>query len=122
MPLHNDNEEVYEIKNDVKDPTGQSDARGTQMTMDMTRNALAHPKFRWQNKISECDLYKAGDRLLLSFFCPKCGNHNQLRSEKKELRWEPGVGGGRLSLERFRCTWPGCGLHIEVNNNIAKEV
>lgn len=121
--MHNQaTEEVFEIRNDVKDPSGLSTKRGMDMGVNLTRTALAHPQFRWRDRIATVDIYKAGDQLMLHFFCPKCANALQMNSDRKEIRWSPGENGGRLSIGAFRCTWAGCGLSIQVDDNVAKEV
>lgn len=121
--MHNQaTEEVFEIKKDVKDPTGITSNRGISMDRDLTKNALAHPQFRWRDRIATTDLYQAGAGLMLHLYCPKCSNMSTINSDKKEIRWSPGENGGRLSIAAFQCTWPDCGLHIRVEDNVAKEV
>ena len=116
-------EETFEIRGDVRDPSGKTDLSGAQMGVDFTKNALAHPKFRWRDRISETDVYAAGDGLMLHFYCPKCTGALSVTSERKEIRFEAGgPHGGRLSISEFRCTYKGCGLHIRIEDNVAKEI
>ena len=117
------NEEVFTIRDNVADPTGQSDARGTELAFNMQGNILARPKFRWHDRIAEVDVYAAGEgSLMMHFYCPKCAQALRVTSEQKEIRFEPSGGGGRLSISAFRCTWESCGLHIRIENNVAIDV
>lgn len=111
------NEELYEIKHDVADPTG-SGRRGTSVGMDLRNNALAHPQIRFRDRVSECDLYASEDELMIHMYCPRCENANQISSKKKRVTWS----GERISIEVFQCTWPGCGLRMVVEDNLGREV
>lgn len=107
--------EIYTIRDNVVDPSG-SGLVGSEIGYDMRNSAIAHPKFRWRDRLAEVDVYAAGDGLMLHFYCPQCAQALRVTSAKKEIRFEPPT---RLSIAAFRCTWPQCGLHIRVENNIA---
>lgn len=109
-------EELYEIRGDVADPSG-SGLKGTSVGVDMTAGALAHPRIRWRDRVSEVDLYAAGDELMIHMYCPRCQNCNKISSKTKRITWS----GDRLSVEEFACTWPECGLRIAIVDNKAVE-
>jgi len=114
--------ELYEIRGDVQDPAGTG-LRGVETSIDLTKNALAHPEFIWHDRISTCDVYEQGGLLMLNFYCPQCAQSLSVRSDKKEIRWERGGNhGGRLSIGEMRCTWPGCGWHARIEDNVAKDI
>jgi hypothetical protein len=110
-PLHSKDEELYEIKGDPN--TGMS------FEYNLGKSAVAHPQVRFGDRISESDLYAQGDELMVHFYCPRCENANSISSKKKRISWS---GGERLSIAAFRCTWPGCGLALRIDDNIATEV
>lgn len=112
-----DDKELYEIKHDVADPSG-SGRRGTSIGMDLKNNALAHPRIRFRDRVSECDLYASGDEIMIHMYCPRCENANRLTSKTKRIDWS----GDRISIEVFTCTWPDCGLRMAVKDNIGQEV
>ena len=121
--MPNTQEELYEIRGDVRDPSGQSDLRGVETGIDFTKNAIAHPEFRWRDRISVTDVYANGGTLMIHIYCPQCSGSLMIRSEKKEVRFENGgEHGGRLSVSEFRCVYQGCGLHIRIEDNVAKEL
>lgn len=114
--------EVFEIRGNVPDPTGTG-LLGTSVGMDMQRAAIAHPKVFYGDRIAEVDVYEAGDgsQLMLVMYCPRCAGSLRITSERKEIRFEPSDRhGGRLSISPFLCTY-GCGLHVEVEDNIAHD-
>ena len=113
--------ELYEIRGNVADPTGQSELAGTEAGVDLTKNAIGHPKFRWRDRVSEVDVYAADGQLMLHFYCPQCSQALRVTSEQKEIRFSPSGDGGRISIAAFRCTWAQCGLKIRIVDNVAKD-
>ncbi len=115
-------EELYQIRGNVKDPTGNTDMRGVEMGVDFTQNALAHPRFRWRDREATVDLYAAGNGLMIHFYCPQCCQTLRVTSERKDIRFEAGgQHGGRLSITEMRCTYPDCGWHVKIEDNVAKD-
>lgn len=103
---------MYSIKGDP------SDGKGVTCDVNLEAGAAAHPQVRFGDRIIETDVYVMGETLMLHMYCPRCENANRISSEKKRVSWN---GGERLSVAGFLCTWPGCGLAIRIDDNIAIE-
>ncbi|MFH1834244.1 MAG: hypothetical protein ABH877_04395 [bacterium] len=116
MTTLNANEELYEIKGDVADPRG-TDKKGVAIGLDLSKTAAAHPMIRFGDVVSETDLFVSDDELMILMWCPRCGNQNRITSKAKRILWER----NRVSIDPFSCTWPGCGLRIRVDHNLARE-
>ena len=110
-------EEIYEIKGDVADPGGTG-RRGISVGADLTKSAIGHPRIRFRDRISEADLYAADGELMVHMYCPQCQNANQILGSRKRIEWS----GDRITIEVFTCTWPGCGLRMDVKDNVGREV
>ncbi|MDX1421541.1 MAG: hypothetical protein R3322_00285 [Kiloniellales bacterium] len=109
--------DYFTIRDDVAHPS-DSELRGTEGKHDLTRNARLHPRIRYRDRVSEADLYDQAGRLLMHFFCPKCGQPLKVETPQKNLR----VREGKISMDSFRCSWDGCGLHARVVDNLMVDV
>ena len=118
--LHNANtEEVFSIKDDVVDPTGQSNLRGKSYEVRMDHGKL-EVHVRWRDRILTVDVYKLDDHLMVHLFCPKCENALRVLSKNKRIRFCEGD--RRIDIERMACTYPQCGWTVVIEGNRAKDV
>lgn len=108
-------EELFTIKDDVA-PDG-SGLQGMSAGVDLTRTALGHPSVRWQDRVTEMDVYATGDVLMVHFYCPKCQQGLRVTSQQKRIRYDRSE--NRIDIEAMRCTWPGCGWHVAIEGNRA---
>ncbi len=132
--MNTDQKSTYEIRGDVVDPTGGSDLRGTEVGFDLRKNAFGNPVFVWRDRDAQAQVYAAGGLLSVHFYCPQCAGSLMAHSNKKEIRYEKGVvpkvslthsdfsHDGRLSISAMRCTYPSCGWHARVVDNVAEAV
>ncbi len=110
-------EESFFICGDAPDPTGATKAIGKQQGLDLTKSAVAHPVFRYRDRIVECDLYEVpGAPAFLHLYCPRCnvgkGDSRALRISQGQKRFEL-HGDNTISIERFACTWCGSWFRVE---------
>jgi hypothetical protein len=113
--------ELFEIRSDV-DPSGTG-LQGVSASYNLNANALAHPRFAYGDRIATTDIHVAGDELMVVMYCPRCAGGLRVTNKRKEIRFEAGgPHGGRLSIGPFQCTYPGCGLSIRVDDNVAHDV
>lgn len=118
--MYNQNtEELFSIKDDVVDPSGQSDLRGRSI-----EQRLDHGKIechvRWRDRLLTVDVYEQYDRLMLHLFCPKCEGALRILSTHKRIRFCRGD--RRVDVEAFKCTYPGCDWRVMIEGNLAKNV
>lgn len=100
---------------------------------------IQHPLVRYKDRVIECDVYFAGASVTaVDIVCPRCQNALRISAERKQIFYDPNhqrEDGGRLSVERFECTWeaePGgrrmefglglCRWSAEIDNNVARDV
>jgi len=105
-PILSERESMYRIAGNVPDPSGQTNLRGRESTLDMTAGAIAHPLLRWRDRVVEADLYLDGGKLLLHLICPKCSTSEEphglwVREGEKAIEWSEGL----LSVEPITCPW-----------------
>lgn len=101
-------EELFEIKGDAH--TGVS----AEYRLDKT--AIGHPWIRYGDRATQCDVYKMDDHLMVVLYCPKCERANNVRSDKKEIRYTEGS--DKIDIAPFACGHA-CGWQVEVRNGIA---
>lgn len=114
-------EDLYEIRGDFPDPTGVQQ-HGLATGVDLEKNAIGHPRVLYRDavntRITTMDVYLNEDGYMVLAYCPRCGKTLRIPSSKKRIDFiRGGRDGGQISIERFRCTWEGCGLYVEVKNN-----
>lgn len=129
-------EELVTIENDLQDGVSRGRA-----TMDMTKNADAHPQVRWEDRVSgkvfmlETDVYIKGGELMVHLICPRCRHNLQIKSINKQMSYDKER--EVLSVEPFQCTWELddellgarrdfgmslCRWSVAIDNNLAKDV
>lgn len=135
-PFDPQREELYHIAGDAPDPSGLTDKRGMQASVQLNRSAIAHPLIRWRDRVIEGDLYEMDGQLVLHILCPRCSTPEALhalliKAGQKAIEWD--AERGLLSVERFECTWElpegrrvefGAGLcrwRVAIERNVAKE-
>lgn len=127
--LRND-EEVFQICGDAPDPMG-SHRIGQEISADLTKTALGHPKIRYRDRIIEADVYGIDGSLMIHLICPKCSTPDtvhalKISSDQKQISYDPSD--GRLSIEPFSCTWEApdgvglCKWRVAIDDNVAKDV
>jgi hypothetical protein len=120
--------EYIHLRGDAPDPVqhlvGGDPRRGLQMTMGLRRGLIGQPRvafrpksFKVYGKNGEifdeveitADVYQhEGEELQVHWMCPKCGNNNLFRAGNKKIEYLPNERielGGRISIERFKCSW-----------------
>lgn len=73
--------------------------------------ASATTYIRYRSQILECEVYNAGDELMIHMLCPKCGHGLKVTNKNKQMDWD----GKYISIEPYACTW-------ELDTNIAAGV
>lgn len=121
--------DLVHIGGDVPDPSRRSSARGHQTTYDLERTKFGEPKIFYQDRAGQqyvltVDIYKyEGAPIELMMFCPRCSKKGAMHTlritgEHKHIEYDPDHNpivpwgdngrpvelGGRLSIERFKCT------------------
>lgn len=97
------------MEGQTPDPAG-SGARGVAPTINLGRTAIAHPLVRYKEHVLEVDVHLDQDgQLYCLLICPKCRHQLRVHSSRKAIEFDPEAGPaqnrGRLSIERFQCTW-----------------
>ena len=114
-------EELFPLRDDPNEVVAQHGTMktGISQTIALDRNKIEVP-IRYRDRLTVADMYELPEHLMLHLFCPRCMQALQLTSERKRIRWLRAQ--RRIDIEAFRCTYPGCGLHVEVVDSIAKDV
>lgn len=112
-------EEVFSIKDDVVDPTGQSDLRGRSLEYRMDHGKI-ECHVRWRDRLLTVDVYELRDHLMIVLYCPKCHGGLRIRSVAKRIRFCRGD--RRIDVEKIACPYPGCDWRVVIEGNLAKSV
>lgn len=97
-------EDLYEVKGDPR--------TGMASTTNLDNAAEAKIEVRYSGQyndhgaiamLMQCEVYRAGESVLVHIICPKCKNANSIKSERKALEWDPR--NGVLSVEPYTCNW-----------------
>lgn len=114
-------QDLYEIRGDFSDPTGTG-KKGVAAGLNLETSSIGRPKVVYRGavdtRLTEPDVYLAEDGYTVLLFCPRCGNTLRITSQHKRIDYTRGYDGGRISIEDFRCTWDGCGLHVRIKDNV----
>jgi hypothetical protein len=130
-------ESLFHICGDAPDPTGMTNLRGAQSSVDFTGGAFAHPMLRWRDRVVEADLYETDGQLMLHLLCPKCSTPEAphalwVKQEQKPMEWDKER--KLLSVAAFSCTWElpegrrqefGIGMcrwRVAIDKNVVREV
>lgn len=141
--------ELFINEGDVVDPVLGSQNRGAQSTLNLERTKLGVPKVIYRDRsgaefIISVDVYKReGEPMMLHLYCPRCSRKGAMHclsitQDRKNITYDPldfADRGGRLSVERFKCTWELdsdksvsrvssanlCGWQVEIVDNVARE-
>ena len=115
--------QVMTVRGGVADPIDRYAGGNTGMVGAESRIELDGGKIevaiRYVDRISIVDVYEQPGHLLIHAYCWRCTRMLTIRSQAKQIRWLRGE--RRLDIEQFRCTHPGCGLHVRVVDNVAKD-
>jgi hypothetical protein len=143
--------ELFHICGDVPDPSGQSGAMGYQSKIDLSKSKFGEPSIFYRDRAGRefdltADVYKfEGAPLEIVLLCPRCSTEKtphalKISSDHKRIEYDPRelVGrGGRLNVERIKCTWEIdgtkavalvgsslnlCNWHVVIENNVARDV
>lgn len=143
--------ELFHICGDVPDPSGQSGALGYQTKIDLSKNKYGEPTILYRARNGAefkltADVYKfEGAPLEIVLLCPRCSTDKhphalKISSDHKRIEYDPRElveRGGRLNVERIKCTWELdgekavalvgsslnlCGWNVVIENNVARDV
>lgn len=137
-------EELVHLAGDQPDPLtgmpGVETARaggGIMSTVRMTKSAAGHPKVRYKDFVLELDVYEPpGAPRYVHLICPRCRHALRITEDRKAMEYDPTrdvENGGRISVEKFTCTWElpedrrmefGLGLcrwTVAIDNNVARD-
>lgn len=160
-PMPRSEKDLVHIGGDVADPSGTSSARGYQTTYNLENAKIGTPQVRYRDRAGNeflltVDVYKhEGEPMELHLYCPQCSEKGRMHTlritaDKKHVEYELGHNpnvpwgkggaliplGGRLSVERFRCTHELdstrgvsvvasanlCNWQVVIDSNIARDV
>lgn len=110
--------ELFTIRDDVVDPTGQSDAVGRSCDIALDHGKIEVP-VRYKDVLAVLDVYEMDDQLMVNLYCPRCANSLRIESKSKRIKFIRET--RRISISKFGCTYDGCGLCIEITDNVARD-
>ncbi len=151
--------ELFISEGDVADPMGGR-SRGHQQTMHLEKMKIGVPKVAYKSRAGDtfeltCDVYQAtpSEPMMVYLYCPMCSRKGAMhtltiRADRKRIAYDltdrspvpvswanlPDRG-GRLDVEKFKCTYEIdgtrgvsavssanlCGWSVVIENNIARD-